>query len=512
MASRLLGLVREQLFAFLFGAGVATDAFNVAFRIPNLLRDLFAEGAMSSAFVPTFTQTATRDGLSAAWRLANLVIHALLVVVSLIVIAGILWAEEIINLYASGFGEVPGKLALTITLTRIMMPFLMLVALAAAAMGCLNARGRFFVPAIAPAMFNLATIVMGLLIWRFPGAFGSQPIVWMAVAALIGGLGQIAIQLPLLWKEGYRYRFVGGLRKIFGDPGVKRILTLMLPATIGLAATQVNIFVNTYFATDIPGAVSWLNYAFRLMQLPIGLFGVAIAAATLPAISRHVAEGNQGEFRQTLQHSLRLVFAINVPASIGLAVLGVPIIRIIFEHGRFLPADTDATSAALGFYAMGLFAYSGVKVLVPAFYALGRTRAPVAISVLSVGVNVALSVALIGPMGYRGLALATSLASLLNFLLLIVFIRRAAGDIGSRGLLSALLKIALAGGLMGAAAAGVHHWVEGLLGNATLGVQAASLAGAIGAGIVVLLLAGRILRVQEIEDALGSLLRRFRRP
>ena len=347
MASRLLGLVREQFFAFLFGAGLATDAFNVAFRIPNLLRDLFAEGAMSSAFVPTLTKTMTRDGLSAAWRLANLVIHALLVVVSLIVIAGLVWSEEIINLYASSFGEVPGKLALTVLLTRIMMPFLLLVAFAAAAMGCLNARGRFFVPAIAPAMFNIATIVMGVLIWRYPGAFGSQPIIWMAIAALIGGAGQIAIQVPFLWKEGYRFRFVTRLGEIFGDPGVKRILTLMLPATIGLAATQVNIFVNTYFATSIPSAVSWLNYAFRLMQLPLGLFGVAIAVATLPAISRHVAEENHGEFRRTLQHSLRLVFAINVPASIGLAVLGAPIIRLIFEHGRFLPSDTNATVVAL---------------------------------------------------------------------------------------------------------------------------------------------------------------------
>ncbi|MFQ5457339.1 MAG: murein biosynthesis integral membrane protein MurJ, partial [Myxococcota bacterium] len=312
--------------------------------------------------------------------------------------------------------------------------------------------------------------------------------------------------------EGYRFRVVGSLRKIFGDPGVKRILTLMLPATIGLAATQVNIFVNTYFATTIPSAVSWLNYAFRLMQLPLGLFGVAVAAATLPAISRHVAEGQAGEFRQTLQHSLRLVFAINVPASIGLAVLGVPIIRIIFEHGRFLPADTDATAAALAFYAIGLFAYSGVKVLVPAFYALGRTRAPVTISVLSVGINVALNIALIGPMGYRGLALATSLASLLNFLLLVVFIRRAAGDIGSAGLLSALVRVAVASVAMGIAAAGVHRWAEGLLGSATLGAQAASLAAAIAAGIGVLLVAGRLLRVREIEAALGTLLRPFRRP
>lgn len=512
MASRLLGLVREQLFAFLFGAGLATDAFNVAFRIPNLLRDLFAEGAMSSAFVPTFTATMTRDGPRAAWRLANLVIHALLVVVSLIVIAGLVWSEEIITLYASSFGDAPGKLALTVLLTRIMMPFLLLVALAAAAMGCLNARGRFFVPAIAPAMFNAATIVMGVLIWRFPDAFGARPIIWMAIAALIGGVGQIAIQAPFLWKEGYRFRLVTRLREIFGDPGVRRILTLMLPATIGLAATQVNIFVNTYFATSIPSAVSWLNYAFRLMQLPLGLFGVAIAVATLPAISRHVAEENHGEFRRTLQHSLRLVFAINVPASIGLAVLGAPIIRLIFEHGAFLPSDTRATAAALAFYALGLFAYSGVKVLVPAFYALGRTRAPVAISVLSVGANVALSIALIGPMGYRGLALATSLAAILNFALLMIFMRRAAGDIGGGSLLFALFKIAAAAAFMGTAALATHRWAEGFLGSAGLGARFSSLALAIGAGIVVLLAAGRLFRVQEIEDALSVLLARFRRP
>jgi putative peptidoglycan lipid II flippase len=511
MASRILGLVREQFFALLFGASAATDAFNVAFRIPNLLRDLFAEGAMSAAFVPTFTQTVARRGLSEAWKLANLVVHALLIIVSLIVIAGIVWAEEIIHLYAAGFGEIPGKLELTVTLTRVMMPFLLFVALAAAAMGCLNARGRFFVPAMAPAMFNLATIVMAIGIWRSPGAFGPQPIVWMAVAALAGGVLQIALQLPLLWKEGFRFRLVTGLRAIFLDEGVRRILFLMFPATIGLAATQVNIFVNTYFATTIPGAVSWLNYAFRLMQLPIGLFGVAIAAATLPAISRHVAEGDRGEFRGTLAHSLRLVFAINIPASIGLAVLGVPIIRLIFEHGRFLPADTAATAAALGYYALGLFAYSGVKVLVPAFYALGRTRVPVAISVSSVAVNIALNIALIGPMGYRGLALATSAASLLSFVLLVFFMRRAAGGLEAGRLLASLGKIVLAGAAMGAVAWQTQGLLEARLGAADATAQAVCLAAAIGAGVVTLLAAGRLLRIREIEGALGGLLARFRR-
>jgi putative peptidoglycan lipid II flippase len=511
MASRVLGLVREMFFAFLFGAGAAMDAFNVAFRIPNLLRDLFAEGAMSAAFVPTFTQTMARRGLSDAWKLANLVVHALLIIVSGIVIAGIVWADEIIHLYASGFGEIPGKLELTVTLTRIMMPFLLCVALAAAAMGCLNARGRFFIPALAPAMFNLATIVTGVLIWRWPDAFGPQPIIWMAVAALVGGVLQIAIQLPLLWKEGFRFRLVTGLRAVFLDEGVKRILFLMLPATVGLAATQANIFVNTYFATPIPGAVSWLNYAFRLMYLPIGLFGVAIAAATLPAVSRHVAEEDQGEFRRTLAHSLRLVIAFNIPASIGLAVLGVPIIRLIFERRAFLPTDTEATAAALAYYALGLFAYSGVKVLVPAFYALGRTRVPVAISVSSVAVNIALNIALIGPMGYRGLALATSAASLLSFFLLVFFMRRAAGGLEAGRLLASLGKIVLAGGAMGAVAWQTQRLLEAQLGAADVAAQALCLAAAIAAGLATLVAAGRLLRIREIEEALGGLLARFRR-
>jgi putative peptidoglycan lipid II flippase len=511
MASRILGLVRDMFFSFLFGAGAAMDAFNVAFRIHNLLRDLFAEGAMSAAFVPTFTQTMTRRGLAEAWRLANLVVHALLIIVSLIVIVGIVWAPEIIHLYAAGFEDVPGKLALTIKLTGIMMPFLLCVALAAWAMGCLNARGRFFVPALAPAMFNLATICMGIAIWLSPASFGAQPIVWMAVAALIGGVLQIAIQLPLLWKEGFRFRLVPRLRAIFLDEGVKRMLSLMLPATVGLAATQVNIFVNTYFAASIPSAVSWLNYAFRLMYLPIGLFGVTIAAATLPAVSRHVAEGDRGEFRATLAHSLRLVFAFNIPASIGLVVLGVPIIRLLFERRAFLPSDTEATAAALAYYALGLFAYSGVKVLVPAYYALGRTRMPVAISVFSVAVNIALNSALIGPMGHRGLALATSVAAILSLLLLIFFMHRAAGGIEAGNLLASFTKIVLAGAAMGTVAWQTHSLLEALLGAAGVRAQAACLAAAIGAGVVTLLAVGRLLRIREIDEVFGGLLGRFRR-
>ena len=509
MASRVLGLVREQVFAFLFGAGVATDAFNVAFRIPNLLRDLFAEGAMSAAFVPTFTETLTQRGEKDAWWLANLVANALLVIVGGVVLAGMIGSDAIVRLYAPGFESVAGKLELTIRMTRIMMPFLLLVALASAAMGCLNARGRFFVPALAPAMFNVASIGIGALIWLRPRAFGPQPIVWMAIAAVIGGAGQIVIQWPLLIQEGFRFSLVPRLRQVFGDPGVRRILLLMFPATIGLAATQINIFVNTYFATSIPSAVSWLNYAFRLMQFPIGLFGVAIAAATLPAISRHVAQGDPAQFGRTLGRSLRLVFAINVPAAIGLGVLSVPIVRVIFEHGRFHAGDTAATANALAFYAIGLFAYSGQKVLVPAFYALKKTRIPVAISISSVSLNIALSIALIGPLGYRGLALATSVTNLAGFVLLLAFIRRESSTIHLRGLAWALAKILVAGGAMGGASLLTQRLLEHAFGIGGVLHQAILLSLSIGIGLAVLLGASWLLRVAEVREAIGRILGRL---
>jgi putative peptidoglycan lipid II flippase len=510
MVSRVLGLVREQVLAGLFGAGVATDAFNVAFRIPNLLRDLFAEGAMSAAFVPTFTETLTKRGDADAWRLANLVANALLLITGLVVLAGILGSDAIVRLYAPGFAAVPGKIELTIRLTRIMMPFLLLVTLAAWAMGCLNARGRFFVPALAPAMFNLSEIGMGSLIVLWPALFAPQPIVWMAIAAVLGGLWQLQIQIPLLRREGFRFRFVPRLGEIFGDPGVRRILALMLPATIGLAATQINIFVNTYFATAIPSAVSWLNYAFRLMQLPIGLFGVAIAAATLPAVARHKAEGDFGRFGATLGQSLRLVFAVNVPAAIGLAVLGVPIVRVIFEHGRFHAGDTAATAAALRYYAIGLFAYSGVKVLVPAFYALGRTRVPVAISIGTVAANILLNILLIGPLGYRGLALATSVANVLSLALLVAFMKRAVDSLELRALFLSLGKILLAGTAMGAAALGVQTWLEGRFGIEGLLTQILVLTASILAALAVLLAAAWLLRIAEVRLALRSVLARLR--
>src|SRR5262245_43747273 len=357
------------------------DAFIVAFRIPNLVRDLFAEGAMSAAFVPTFTRHLTLRGKDDAWRLGNNVLNALLIVTGTVVVGGIVFATPLVGAYARDFELVPGKLELTVQLTRVVLPFLTMVAVAAAAMGMLNSLHHYFVPALAPAMFNVATIVLVVALAPLMPGLGQPRIMAVAVAALAGGIGQVAIQWPALRREGFRYA------RVFdpSDPGLRRMLILMGPGMIGMAATQVNLFVNTLLATSQgTGAASWLTYAFRLMYLPIGLFGVSIATATLPAVSRHVAVGDREGVRRTVAHAMAMMLVLNVPATFGLVVLSPPIVRLLFEHGRFVPADTAATAGALRFYAVGLVGYATARIASPVFYALGRSRVPVIVSVSAV--------------------------------------------------------------------------------------------------------------------------------
>ena len=320
------------MLAALFGAGNDMDAFIVAFRIPNLVRDLFAEGAMSAAFVPTFTRVLTARGRNDAWRLGNNVLNTLLIVTGAIVAAGIVFAHSIVGAYAARFAQVPGKLELTVQLTRVMLPFLMMTAVAAVMMGMLNSLHHYFVPALAPAAFNVATIVGALTLAPLMPVFGWPPIMAIAISAIAGGIGQIVTQWPSIRREGFRYHAVCDPR----DPELGAVLWLMGPGTIGLAATQVNIFVNTLLATSQgTGAVSWLTYAFRLMYLPIGLFGVSIATAVLPAVSRHAASNDLDGVRDTLTRGVSLMLMLNVPATLGLITLATPIVRLLFEHGRF---------------------------------------------------------------------------------------------------------------------------------------------------------------------------------
>ena len=500
--SRVLGLVREQVFAAQFGAGFAVDAFQVAFRVPNLLRDLFAEGAMSAAFVPTLSRAQERGGPEAALRLTNLVINFLLVVVSAICLVGILAAPWIVRVLAPGFAAVPGKLELTTLMTQIMTPFLVLVSTAAAVMGFLNTRRIFFIPAVAPAMLNLGLIASGFLIAPLCPRFGLQPIVGMAFGTLLGGLGQLLVQVPALRAQGYRWRPVVSFR----DPDVLRMVSLMTPAAVGIAAVQVNNFVSTFLASTLPeGSVSWLNYAYRLMQLPIGLFGVAVATVTLAEVARHAAQQNIAGLKETLSFSLRLVFLLTLPATLVLLALSRPIVALLYQHGKFGASDTMETARALWGYAVGLAAFSGVRVMVPAYYSLGMARIPVMISFVSIGATVVLNFLLMGPMAHAGLALATSIGSVLNFVLLFWMLRSRIGGIGGWALATSAAKILTAAVVAGGAAWVTAHAVEGVTGLESLGARLAVVGAGLAAALLVYVGMATILRVEELQRLLGRL-------
>lgn len=507
MASRMLGVARETVLAALFGARMEMDAFNIAFRIPNLLRDLFAEGAMSAAFVPTFTRTLTLRGRDAAWRLGNLVINALLVVTGVLVVLGIVFAEPITHAIAPQFASVPGKLELTTALTRIMLPFLTTVAVAVAMMGMLNSLHRFFIPALSPAMFNVATILCALTLVPVMTRMGLPGVTAIAIGTLLGGVGQVLLQWPFLRREGFRYRPILD----FSDPDLREVLRLMGPGTIGLAAVQVNVFVNSILATSQgEGAVSWLSYAFRLMYLPIGLFGVSIATAALPEIARHATAGDAPAMRRTISGALRMMLMLNVPATVGLIALAQPIVALLLERGRFTTLDTAATASALMFYAPGLLGYSAVKIASPTFYSLRDSRTPVIVSALSVAANLAINLALVRVLGFRGLALGTALAAMFNALALLWLLERRLNGLDARRVGIALAKILAASILMGLAAHYTAVWLTRVMPSVAFYWKAVRVAAAIAAGVVVLFASARILRIAEFEEAVKRVVRRLK--
>ena len=443
MCSRVLGLARELILAKLFGAGFAMDAFVAAFRVPNLLRDLFAEGALSTAFVTTFSKTIKNEGDRSAWALANKVATLAVVVLSLITLLGAFFAPQLIGVLAGGFS--PEKRELTVHLTRIMFPFILLVSLAALAMGLLNARDVFGVPAMASSFFNLGSILGGVgLAWWIDPHFGPKSLTGLALGTLLGGALQLVVQFPALRKVGYRFR----PDLVWRDPGVRSVLRLMGPAVIAASAVQVNVMVNGRFASELAGdgPVSWLGYAFRLMQLPLGMFGVAIGTLTLPLISRSAAAGNMEEFRSTLSRGMRLAFLLTIPSSVGLIALARPIISLLYEHGKFSAESTVQTAAALQLYALGLAAYSGIKLLAPAFYALDKRNTPMLVSFAAIGVNLGLNWLFTFRLGmqHRGLALSTGCVAMANFLALYVLMRRHTRFLETRLMLRTLAKLAVA--------------------------------------------------------------------
>ncbi|HEX9289455.1 MAG TPA: murein biosynthesis integral membrane protein MurJ [Anaeromyxobacteraceae bacterium] len=503
MASRVLGLVRDQLFAALVGANAFSDAFIAAFRIPNLLRDLFAEGALSAAFVPTFADYQRNRGSGEAFRLGNLVLGLILVVVGTLTLLGVVFAPQVVAAIAPGFVE--QQRALTVGLTRIMMPFLLLVSLAAAVMGMLNAQSRFTAPALAPALFNVGSIAVGLGLWA-AGLGPERAVVGWSIGTLLGGLLQLLAQVPSLRATGFRFhpRLGGAL----AEPGIRRIGLLMGAAVIGLSATQVNILVNTIFASHQRGAVSWLNFAFRLMQFPLGVFGVAIATVAGAGVAQRAAARDMGAVKETLGSAMRLVAFLNVPSAVGLIVLAEPIIGLIYQHGRFGPSDTAATAEALRFYAIGLYFYSGVKVFAPAFYALDQARVPVVGSFLGMASNVTLNLALYPVLGYRGVALGTSLAAFANFAVLAVAWRRRHGGLGGAGIYRHLARVLAATAVLALVAWGTARGLGQVLPARGLPRQLAHALVPILVGALAYFAAARALGLRELDDVLRVLRRR----
>src|SRR5256884_1446881 len=447
LSSRVLGLIRETVFAGLFGAGRNLDAFLMAVRLPNLLRDLFAEGALSTAFITTFSKKIAVEGDQSAWRLANKVATLTAVFMSAITLLGIMFARQLVDLLTWGSWS-PDKTELTISLTRIMWPFMLMVSLAALVMGMLNAKYVFGPPAMASSYFNLGSIIGGVALgyWIDPH-FGARSLVGLAIGTLIGGAWQLIGQFPSLWKVGYRFHPDFHWR----DEGMRTVLTLMGPAVIAASAVQVNVLINSGFAASLGnGPVSWLNIAFRLMQLPLGIFGVAIGTVTLPLVSKSAALGNTAELRAILARGMRLAFLLTIPSAIGLAMLASPIVSVIYQHGRFTAEMTEQTAGALQFYAIGLVAYAALKVLTPAFYAVGKRNTPMLVSFLAIAANLFLNWLFTFRLGWghRGLAFSTSLVATMNFLLLYALMRRPTRGLESRRMFAGLAKICLAGLLL----------------------------------------------------------------
>ncbi len=517
MLSRITGLVRESAFAGFFGAGVAYDAYLAAFRIPNLFRDLLAEGALSSAFVAVFSKTLSTEGRERAFELSNRLTTLLAPLVALLCLGGIVFAPVIVDVMFPGFASVEGKKELAVLLTRIMMPFLLFAMLAAKAMGVLQAHERFLMPSLASAVFNVSSLSIGLAVaFLVAPRYDLEPIVGMAVGALAGGVLQYLWQTPGLRELGLRYR--PDFR--WSDPRLWEVLRLLGPAVLGAAAVQINVVVNSNFASQITnaqgqiidGPVSWLGYAFRFMQLPLGLFGVAIGSATLPAVSRSAARGDMPEFRETLSRSLGLVFLLTLPSAAGLIVLSRSIVGLIYERGAFSPNDTEQTAMALSAFCLGLLGYSGMKILTPSFYALGDVRAPAIVSALSIFLNFGLNWYTIRVLGWGhvGLALSTASVTTLSFLALFLTMRKKAGGVEGRRLSAGLAKIVAATALMTAACWTSSQWIGGMLGTSWW-ARAVDLAVSIPLGAGLLYGACRALGVAELELAEKAVLSRLKR-
>lgn len=490
--SRVLGLIREILFNALFGTSLM-GIFLIAFRAPNLLRDLFAEGALSISFITVFSKKIEMEGDSSAWALAAKMLTFTTVLMSIFSLLGVIFAKQLIDILAPGFASSDAQA--TILLTQIMYPFILLVSLAAIVMGMLNSKNVFGIPALASSFFNIGSILGGVLIgWLMDPSFGERALIGLAIGTLIGGILQLVVQLPSLRRVGFHFKLDFNWR----DSGIRNVLILTLPAVIAASAVQINVIINSGFASYVgTEAVTWLNSAFRLMQFPIGVFGVAVATITLPVISRIAATEDKTQFGATLCRAMRLAVFLTLPSAVGLWFFAEPIISLIYQHGKFSDNDSLQTAIALQFYALGLVSYSCIKVLSPGFYAIDKKWTPMFVSFGCIGLNVLMNYFLIFTLGLGqgGLALATTISATINFLTLYALMYRH-HDLKILDFFRTLLPCTIA-----SLALGTASWLALTYGNTfifhpTLWIRAISLLIAIlGAGTIYMLVC-LLLRVE----------------
>jgi putative peptidoglycan lipid II flippase len=503
MLSRIMGMVRDMVVSRLFGAGFATDAFFAAFQIPNMLRRFFAEGALTSAFVPTFSETLSQKGETDARELANICFTLLTIIMAAVTLLGIVFSPQIVRLMFPGFAAEPAKLELTIMLNRLMFPYIFFISLVALCMGILNTLRHFFTPAISTVFLNIAMISAALLLKDYFKA----PVTALAIGVLIGGVVQLLLQLPVMSRKGFPFR--PDFR--FGNPAVRRIAILMGPSVFGVGVYYLNIAVGAILASFLPqGSVSFLYYAQRLFEFPQGIFTVSVAQAVLPSMSRQAAEHDMSALKESLAFGLKLTLFITIPATAGLMVCATPVFTLIFMGGAFDFAKAQQCGVALFYYSMGLSLVALVRVLVPAFYALKDTRTPVACAFAAFLINLASSLLLMGPMKHGGLALASTIAALGNMLLLLYFLRNKIGPFGGKAIALSGAKAAIASMPMIVAVS----WLIGMIDWSLPGQKAVKglvLGGGIAGGIGIFFLAAHLLRCEEARDAVAMVKRRFQK-
>lgn len=443
LLSRILGFVRDAIIARVFGAGMLTDAFFVAFKIPNLLRRLFAEGAFSQAFVPILAEYKNRRGHDATQNLVNQVGTALTLVLVVVALLGVVGAPWVAYVSAPGFRADPDKFELTVALLRITFPYIIFISLVALAAGILNTHSKFSVPAFAPVLLNVAMI--GAALWLAP--YFDPPVLALGWGVALGGVLQLAWMLPHLLK----IRMLPRPTRHFDDPGLRRVLRLMAPATLGVSVAQISLLINTIFASFLAsGSVSWLYYADRLMEFPAGMLGVALGTILLPSLAKHYADDNPGDYSKLLDWGLRLTLMLALPAAAALAVLAVPLITTLFHYGAFTATDVSMTQRALVAYSVGLVGLILVKVLAPGFYARQNIRTPVKVAIFTLVATQLMNLAFIIPLGHAGLALSIGLAACLNAGLLLHLLKKQQIYQPQPGWTGYFLRVLLAAALMAA--------------------------------------------------------------